>query len=264
DRYRRHAVAVGSCAQLLAEQMAGTWGKDSQVEPFEAFVCGLLHDLGKIVLETVLPKSFARAVEAAEMLRGNIADVERSVIGLDHMVAGKRLAERWELPANIRDCIWLHGQSPAALPATVSRPRLVNLITLADLIARELHLGYSGNYVYTLSRQNLLDAVGVTPEQVDAVTAKLVDQIQLITPALGIGQPSTGELYQGALSQANKELDRVHGELQTKNRRLAIRAKFFEALAGFEDEMRPDAPPQTALRAIGQTAIGVLDVTSVA
>src|SRR5437016_5797504 len=199
DDYWKHAVAVGCCAQLLAEQMAGTWGKDSQVEPFEAFVCGLLHDLGKIVLETVLPKSFARAVEAAEMLRGNIADVERSVIGLDHMVAGKRLAERWELPANIRDCIWLHGQSPAALPATVSRPRLVNLITLADLIARELHLGYSGNYVYTLSRQNLLDAVGVTPEQVDAVVAKLVDRIQLVAPALGIGQPSSGELYHGAL-----------------------------------------------------------------
>src|SRR6185503_18547422 len=99
DEFWKHAVAVGCCARLLAEQMAGTWGKDSEVEPFEAFTCGLLHDIGKLVLETVLPKSFGRAVEAAEMLRGNIADVERSVIGLDHMVAGKRLAERWELPA---------------------------------------------------------------------------------------------------------------------------------------------------------------------
>src|SRR4051812_21884143 len=86
DEYWKHAVAVGCAAQLLAEQLVGTWGKDSGVEPFEAFVCGLLHDLGKIVLHTVLPKSFGRAVEAAEMLRGNIADVERTVIGLDHMV----------------------------------------------------------------------------------------------------------------------------------------------------------------------------------
>src|SRR5439155_23090380 len=174
------------------------------------------------------------------------------------------LAERWELPANVRDCIWLHGQSPAALPATVGRPRLVNLITLADVIARELHLGYSGNYVCTLSRQNLLDAVGVTPEQVDAVSANLVDQIQRAASALGIGQPSAGELYQGALTQANKELDRVQSELDLKNRRLAIRAKFFEALAGFEGEMRPDAPPQMALRAIGQTAVSVLDVNCAA
>ncbi len=260
----KHSIAVGCCAQLLAEQMTGTWGKDSEVEPSEAFVCGLLHDIGKPVLERVLPKSFTRAVEAAEMLRGNIADVERTVIGLDHMIAGKRLAERWELPANLRDCIWLHGQAPAALPATVSRPRLVNLVTLSDLLVREQHLGYSGNYLFTIPRQTLIDAVGVTAEQVDAVMAQLVEQVERVASALGIGQATTNQLYQGAISQANKELDRVQLELQVKNRRLAIRAKFFEALAGFQGEMRPDAPPQSVLRAIGQTAISTLDVTSAA
>ena len=258
----RHAVAVGCAAELLAEQMVGTWGKDSQVEPFEAFACGFLHDLGKMVLETVLPKSFARAVEAAEMLRGNIADIERSVIGIDHMVAGKRLAERWELPAALRDCIWLHGQAPQALPATVSRPRLVNLITLADLLAREQHIGYSGNYVYTVTRQHLLDAVGVTPEQVDATLESLVERIEQHAEALGIGEATTGQLYQHAITQANKELDRVQTELATKTKRLQIRGKFFEALAGFQGEIRPDAPPQTILRAIGQTAVTLLDVTS--
>jgi signal transduction histidine kinase len=80
--------------------------------------------------------------------------------------------------------------------------------------------------------------------------------------ALGIGQASTGQLYQSALTQANKELDRVQAELASKTKRLAIRGKFFEALAGFQGEIRPDAPPQTILRAIGQTAVTLLDVTS--
>ncbi len=130
--------------------------------PSEAFVCGLLHDLGKIALDAILPKSFARVVEAADLLRGNIADVERSVIGLDHMVAGKRLAERWELPTALRDCIWLHGQTPAALPATVTNPRMVNLITLADMLVREQHLGFSGNYTFTIAKHTLIDAIGLT------------------------------------------------------------------------------------------------------
>lgn len=264
NEYWHHAIAVGCCAELIAEQMVGTWGKDSQLEPIEAFACGFLHDLGKLVLETVLPKSFSRAVEAAELLRGNIADVERSVIGLDHMVAGKRLAERWELPAAVRDCIWLHGQTPAALPATVTRPRLVSLITLADMIVREQHLGFSGNYSFTIPKQVVVDAVGASPEQVESAVSALVDRIQPHTAAMGIGQVTAGQLYQGAITQANKELDRVQGELAVKNKRLAIRAKFFEALSGFQGEMRPDAPPHTALRAIGQTAVGVLDVTSVA
>jgi signal transduction histidine kinase/HD-like signal output (HDOD) protein len=260
----KHAVAVGCCAQLLAEQMVGTWGKDSEVEPFECFACGLLHDLGKVVLDTVLPKSFARTIEATEMLRGNIADVERTVIGLDHMVAGKRLAERWDLPDNVRDCIWLHGQDPQALPATVARPRLVNLITLSDHLVREQHLGYSGNYVFTLARQNLLDAVGVTNEHVDAVLDHLVDRMEAVWAVLGQGGVSSADLLRGAVAQANRQLDRVQLELQVKTRRLAIRAQFFEALAGFQGEMRPDAPPQTVLRAIGQTAVNVLNVTSAA
>jgi len=65
----------------------------------------LLHDLGKVALDAMLPKSFSRVVEAADMLRGNIADLERTIIGLDHMVVGKRLAEKWQLPATVRDCV---------------------------------------------------------------------------------------------------------------------------------------------------------------
>ena len=105
--------------------------------------------LGDTRLETHVP-------EAVDLLRGNFADVERRVIGLDHMVVGKRLAERWQLPSTIRDCIWLHGQLPAALPATVKNPQLVNLITLADTLVREQHLGYSGNYSFSVPIQTLL------------------------------------------------------------------------------------------------------------
>src|SRR5688500_9544151 len=212
--------------------MVVIWWKYIEVDPFEAFVCGLLHDVGKLVLRRVLPKSFARAVEAAALLRGNIADVERTVIGLDHMVAGKRLAEHWSLPANVRDCIWLHGQAPSALPATVARPRLVNLITLADVLVREQHIGYSGNYLYTLPRQTLLDEVGVTEEQIDACRVAIVDDVERVGSALGIGQATSGALYQAALTQANREIDRTQSELAAKNEKLAIRAKFFEALAG--------------------------------
>src|SRR5688572_31312503 len=91
-----------------------------------------------------------------------------------------------------------------------------------------------------------------------------MEELERVRTALGVADASTGAVYHGALVQANKALDKVGAELQEKNRRLAIRAKFFEALAGFQGEMRPDAPPQSAMRAIGQTAVKVLDVTSVA
>ena len=123
EEFWKHAVATACCAELLAEKL-GLAARDSGITPSDAFVCGLLHDLGKVALDAALPKSFDRVVEATDLLRGNIADIERSIIGLDHMVVGKRLAERWGLPVSIRECIWLHGQTPAALPANVCRAHL--------------------------------------------------------------------------------------------------------------------------------------------
>jgi HD-like signal output (HDOD) protein/signal transduction histidine kinase len=260
----KHCIAVACCAELLAASMVAAAGKAAGVEPSEAFICGLLHDLGKVALDAALPKSFARVVEAAELLRGNIADLERTVIGLDHMVVGKRLAERWELPANLRDCIWLHGQLPQALPATVANAKLVNLTTLSDILVREQHLGYSGNHLFPIARQTLIEALGISTKQIDEALAQLVDKLELRCVALGLGQASTTELYQQAIVRANQELGHVSTQLAARNRKLAVRAKFFDALSGFQSEMRPDAPPTDVLDAIGQTAIAVLDVGTAA
>jgi signal transduction histidine kinase/HD-like signal output (HDOD) protein len=264
DEFWKHSVAVACCAELLAERLPGPDALEPEISRSEAFVCGLLHDLGKVALDAALPKSFDRVVEATDLLRGNIADLERSIIGLDHMVVGKRLAERWGLPTTIRECIWLHGQAPEALPQTVKSPKLVNLITLADVLVREQHLGYSGNYAFTLSRQSLLGAVGLGQSAVDEVTSRLVSHIEPRATSLGLGQTNSDDLYLQALTQANKELGRMSSQLAAKNKRLAVRAKFFDALSHFQSELRADAAPQLVLQAIGQTAVSVLDVTSAA
>ena len=120
----------------------------------------------------------------------------------------------------VRDCIWLHGQLPQALPATVKSPRLVNLVTLADLLVREQHLGYSGNYTFPVPRAALMEAAGLSGDQVAAALVALVGRIEPRSKALGLGESSSGELYLHALTQANKELGRVGTQLAAKNRKL--------------------------------------------
>jgi signal transduction histidine kinase/HD-like signal output (HDOD) protein len=260
----KHSLATACCAELLGEAIEATQGREAGFRPSEAFVCGLLHDLGKIALDAILPKSFARVVEAADLLRGNIADIERTVIGVDHMVIGKRLAERWELPQIIRETIWLHGQLPEALPDSVKFPRMINLVTLADMLVRQQHLGYSGNYSFPISQDRLEAVIGLSAQSVESVMTRLVDRIECRARALQLGQTSTQELYQQALMRANQELGRVSNQLAVRNRRLAVRAQFFDALSAFQGELRPEAVPQAVLRAIGQTAVGVLGVRCVA
>jgi putative nucleotidyltransferase with HDIG domain len=258
----KHSVAVACCAELLCEAGAALPGRDLG-SPAEAFVCGLLHDIGKIALDTILPKSYARVLEAADLLRGDISDTERSVIGLDHLVVGKRVAERWNLPPAIRESIWLHGQLPEALPGTLKHPRMVNLVTLADLLVRQQHLGYSGNYSLVLTREQFMAALGLPAAAVDAAMQGLMQRIELRGKALMIDHSTAQELYHQALARANQELGRVSGQLAVKNARLSIRAKFFDTLSTFQGGLKPDSSPQQVLQAIGQTAVGALGLTRV-
>ncbi len=253
-----HSLAVACCADLLANRLPV---KD--VAPAQAFLCGLLHDVGKAALDAAIPKSFARVVEAVDLLRGNIADVERTVIGVDHLTAGRRLCEQWRLPDTVADVAWLHGQPPAALPKSMRNGRLVNLVTLADLLVRQQHLGYSGNYVLT-DRGPLLAAIGLTAADADAVVAALVGHMEPRATALGLNQATGDELYRSALTRANRELGHIGSQLAAKNRRLETRKKYFDAGQAFQDELRPEASAADVLRAVGHTAAGLLGTAAVA
>ncbi len=247
-----HSLAVACCADLLATRLPV---KD--VAPAQAFLCGLLHDVGKVALDAALPKSFARVIEGVDLLRGNIADVERTVIGVDHMTAGRRLCEKWRLPDTVSDVAWLHGQPPAALPKGMRNGRLVNLITLADLLVRQQHLGYSGNYVLT-DRAPLLVALGLSAADADATVAALVGHMEPRATALGLNQATGDELYRSALTRANRELGHIGSQLAAKNRRLATRSKFFDAGQAFQAELRPDASPSDVLKAVAHTATALM------
>jgi putative nucleotidyltransferase with HDIG domain len=259
EEFWKHSIAVACMAELLAEAIVEKSGKAAGFSPAEAFVCGLLHDVGKAALDAVLPKSFAKVVEAADLLRGDIADLERQVIGLDHMVVGKRLAERWRLPAMLTEAIWLHGQTPQALPSNVSNATMVNLITLADLMAREQHLGYSGNYVIDVNREPLIKAIGLTQAAVDAKLTDLLERIERRAVALNLNVSSSGDLYRQAMKRANQELGKISTQLALKNRRLQMRSRFLDLLSGFQGEVRPDAGLPPTLEAVARSAVQVLE-----
>ena len=56
----------------------------------------------------------------------------------------------------------------------------------------------------------------------------LGQHVLLSASALGLGDATSGELYQHALEQANRELGRVSTQLAVRNKKLAVRAKFFD------------------------------------
>ncbi len=258
----RHGLAVGCAARLLAEEWnrlhpSGTREPDgpagAPVKIEEAFLCGLLHDLGKAALYLCFPKSYDRVIQTAETTRGSILDEERSVFGLDHTTAGRRLATHWKLPAMIGECIWLHHHDPASTPTRIAFPHHVHLVQLADRLARQMHLGHSGNFLLEPAGE-VADALGFSREVVDRVTAALPDLIEERAELIGLDRLTTREVYHGALAQANAELGLISSRLLAEQRALERRARCLEVLTalseGSDDEPTHEQITQSAARGL--------------
>lgn len=105
DTFMRHSISTGVAMRILMES-----GKHPNLvaSPDEAFVFGLLHDIGKIIFEQFLPKEFDRVAELCVADGVAWFEAEREIIGVDHAEMGARLAEKWRLPPELSNAIAGH------------------------------------------------------------------------------------------------------------------------------------------------------------
>lgn len=128
--YWQHAVATATAARELASA-AG-------VDPDEAFLAGLLHDLGRLVLAVFVPGP-ARLARAHAMTEDiDPRDAEARFIGRAHDDVGAAVAGHWLLPEPIVAAIGLHHAPPPA--AECSTAALAAVTHVADAIAHAMDL----------------------------------------------------------------------------------------------------------------------------
>ncbi len=164
----RHSVA---CA-LIAEKTA----KQSPVDRDLAYTGGILHDIGRVVLTSINPESYAALLARlpdgpTEMLRR-----EREVFGIDHCQAGSRLVLAWHLPDEF-SAITLHHHEPQRRDGAASE-----LIRLSCRLADAL--GYASSPHGPLYGRNAVTAE--YPENVRAhlpTAAELEQELRVIESA---------------------------------------------------------------------------------
>jgi len=217
---------VACVAEKIGEKVAGP-GVGS-----EAFVCGLLHDVGKIALDTCLPKAYARVVERVERHYACICDVEREIFGLDHTVAGRRLIGRWQLPQAIGECAWLHHQAPEALPSSVAFGQLVRIVHLADDLVRREGIGYSG-YGHVGDVEESAARVGVDADSLANLLDRLPERMEPFRELIGLDDVRSRNEYMASLAAANQQLGQINAKLAAANRHLEVRSACLSALEHF-------------------------------
>lgn len=239
----KHCLATACVAQGLAAHAS------PPSDPDAAFLGGLLHDLGKAAFDACIPKSYERVLGEADRRRAELLLIEREILGTDHTVAGRRVAERWRLPAELIECIWLHHLPPDALPGGLRAAELVKLVWLSDLLVRLHHIGSSGNAPSGPPLEEAAAQAGVPAAACRAVLAALPQLIEDRASWVGLEDVASGQLYLEALAQSTGELARLNDDIRNRNARLTRTAEYFRAVHALNHDLPFGATPGEACRA---------------
>ncbi len=162
-----HCISVGVCARMLAQASFG------QAE--EAFVAGLVHDMGILLEFQVLPDKLRQVVSRCEQQPEDFCAVEREIIGADHQVFGGALAEKWKFPLGLRVAI-SHHHNPGNLKPELLR--VVTAVQVADLICCQNELGFYLSALHRDVTDEMLDVIGLGEQRVAEILEDLGDRIE--------------------------------------------------------------------------------------
>lgn len=155
----RHSFCCAFAAQSLAKRARYRVAE-------EAFVGGLLHDIGKVILNTHLQAEFAAVFQYASENDIPFMDAERAILGFDHAEAGSRVLAKWNLPQPLVDCVHYHHEplnQPAPSPLTA-------LVHLADVMCLLLGIGLGGDGLQYPLQEGALDLLELTPTDFEQTT----------------------------------------------------------------------------------------------
>lgn len=147
-----------------------------------AFLAGLLHDLGKIILLSTtlkLVEWIADITKNREMRTSTV--IEEISIGMSHAAVGAAIAEKWNLPHYIIETVKHHH---APLCCDPSFANIVAIVYLANLFAGI----ETGKYEYSYVEDDVLELLGIQGEKAietlhEIVLQKYNEQVEVTSNA---------------------------------------------------------------------------------
>jgi HD-like signal output (HDOD) protein len=127
-------------------------------------MAGLLHDLGRLVLATYSPERYEDVLRHRAQNDCYLLDAERTMLGVDHMMAGSALAAHWKFPLLMQKAIATHHAPDSREPGS-----LAAIVHLSDCIVHALDLSDDEHDLVPPVFAPVWKAVNLKPEQLRRV-----------------------------------------------------------------------------------------------
>lgn len=184
--YWRHSLLTAALCRELARRIEG-------VQEDEAYLAGLLHDIGRLALLAAAPEFHAEGISAHDDPAR--CEVERRWLLVDHAEAGAWLIGHWRLSRGLSDSARYHHEPLARLVGTEP---LIRVVAMAHLIAQE------SPDVKQVAEAGALCGLSMT--QISEATEQADSKLRRVAEQLGIGLDDSGTPMRS--STAAEQLER--------------------------------------------------------
>lgn len=145
-----HALGCAHIAEALA-QLSNT------VDKSEAYTAGLLHDIGKVVLDQYITSTYPLFYRKVMQESEDAIDVEQRLMGTDHSKIGFVLAQQWSFPSALANAVRHHHRPDNAGEDS----KLAIIVYLADLLQSRFNTGLEIERLGTETLSANLNALGL-------------------------------------------------------------------------------------------------------
>lgn len=162
-----HSLGVAVASRTVARDLA-------RGDAEEAFVCGLLHDIGKLVLSQVATAEYDACLAAAERRNELIRAMELETFGVDHSEVGSWLAEQWKLPPAVVSAVRRHHT-----PTATRKDRDAACMThLGDILTRAVQVGWAGDQTIPRIDATVALETGLNPAMIDKLVGRTLEELR--------------------------------------------------------------------------------------
>lgn len=173
-----HSVMCALAAEGIYTRMVGSSSASES-----AFVAGLLHDVGKLVLARALPQRFLQVVEACQGYGYPMQQAESNILGTNHALVGGDLAQQWDFPSKLTAGIRYHNAPEAA----EEHEDVAQAVLAGNLLAKRMGRNYLVGIPVEISLKDVADAAGLVLSDVEFVVEQVREGIRQSSDLLAWG-----------------------------------------------------------------------------
>jgi putative nucleotidyltransferase with HDIG domain len=171
-----HSLACGIAAEIVAEITNYT-------NRTEAFIAGLLHDVGKTVLNEDMQSAAPFVRDRMARDQCTFADAERTVLGYDHCDIGGRLLRAWGIPQHIVQAVALH-RKPVVELQTVP---LAGYVHMGEILCSVAGVGIGFEGLDIMLETRVLGDFKLTAAMAETAISRLVERLNASQNLLSVG-----------------------------------------------------------------------------